>query len=386
MFVAGFLAALTIFAAFLARVVSRDPAMGYAVFAAMAATVLLDTLEPGPYVWLMGSSASFLADLPAVLLNPGAGLSPFFITPRGQFSLLVCLVFLARWRGRFDLAYLLLACLAFLHQSQAALHCGALVAIDLICRPGVLVTSRVWPSLALAAVLFVTRDAVIDSVFAVDPKISVLAMLAVFAFAAYWGSTTARRAVDRLAVALWRRLAWLRRREIVVADALCIMTLWLMMIPAILIIEDTLFPVRSAVYFWGQVNTRLWAAYRTVVLMALFWLLFRRLLSLYGDRFLWPASAAAAVAVLAMFIVFQPQQALLRAQPALVESARHYERTLEEARRRPQAAPFPYRETVLYYALVKSVETQQDWLSALSQRHDPRLRDRGLKPLPPVSD
>ena len=286
------------------------------------------------------------------ILNPSFNFSPFGVTPRSQFALLMVGVFafrLAQWRAS---SYLLLALAALFHQSSGAMAVLTLLAIDVVLRSDELVRRRTF-----VAVLFTVAVAYFrpNTLAASDAAATVLATSAVAIllicpwvvvryadYLSWWPSrqdSVRRWAVSPLAdigliglgLVITLPIVWQFRRVVSSDD-------WLLL--------------------WSQLHGRLIAIVRPAMFLAAAWWTSTKVT---GKIVGWDSPDAMRVVLVIVATLLSPTAAqavkVVPGRHALAGALYPIERVLLTP-----AAPTRIRsEMVVYYAIAKTLDLGEDW-------------------------
>jgi|GEM_PF-1456194 len=303
-----------------------------------------------------------------LLFRPSAQFSPLGFAPRGHFAILTVVVFALRWIDKPVASYWLVVALTFVHLSTSGLLLVILVMLDVILRPERLKRPTILVPIVMAAALFGYRQSmwqlIGDAGEPIGIGLGVVALIGLFLSVA----DGARAGLARLFSPIMR----LRNKLLAIgpssAEIILLVVGWSVTAAALYWVLRTYQPFEElqVFYFWGRVHGRLMMV-------------------------LWPTIVFGLIAV-GLAWAMQPtarRRQVAYALPIIcalcigatsVRSTEYWETTgimervagdLFKLERRLKKGPMPTlralgeEEWVLYYAMVKSVDTGKDVLSPL---------------------
>jgi hypothetical protein len=313
----------------------------------------------------VGETAGHIVNL---LFRPSAQFSPLGFTPRGHFALLTVVVFALRWVDRPAAAYWLAFALSFVHLSSSGMLLAILVGLDLILHPARFRRVAVLIPIAVTAALFAYRQTmwqlVGDAGMPVGIALGVVALFGLFLAVA----EGPRLALARTFAPVLRLRDRLLEIGPSTAELILMAAGWAASALALWIVLRHVQPFEElqVFYFWGRVHGRLMMLLWPTAVFGVFAVLLAWLMQPTGRR---RAVALALPLVCAACLA-----------AASVKSSAYWETTgvmervaadffKQERRLKKGAMPdlraLGEEEWVLYYAMVKSVDTGKDQLGRL---------------------
>lgn len=238
-----------------------------ACFAAFSAlTSVLMTPKPPPFMVtdypLIKMGISFLW----FLTDPSFSFSAFSFTGRNNYILFALAFFLVRWRGNFQLFYILCALSLTMHASMAVLGLFIFIVIDALLRPSVFKNKTVLISITGAIIYYLLVESLWKKVgfMAVGLLIPVVGLvvfgtiqdkvLKFFPKLQKFVTQTQARAQDNI-------MGW---------DILIFLTFWtISLIPTVVISHFV--DRMQYIYFWSQLHTRVLAIWQPGLVFAFFY-------------------------------------------------------------------------------------------------------------------
>ena len=366
----------------------QPPPIAIGFTLALAVLALINGLSApdpsGNFLLLKGLYA--LANFAVLLINPGEAFSPLTVWPRGSIALLMMLVAALRWEGRYVAGYSIFIAAMIVQQNLSILSLLFLLTVDLILRPRIFLNRSIWLVFAgVAAVsLFNWQASTAHGL-----TISVAGLFAVFLISRLLMMVLHSANFSNIS-AISNQL----RRNIldkgpVAADIITLTSLWVTTLP--LTLGMAIFVGRqhwSGIDpIWSNVHSRLLGVYQPVVvfgliLIGLDWV--HR--AMHNDRNRWKTFTLVVTSLIAFVAAFGAGGAAWKHGFLLPQQLRAIDMAVETER--PAGLPalsHDDRSALLYYALIKQVDTGQKTLDALFA-HRPDLWQQGqpisLKPAP----
>lgn len=282
-------------------------------------------------------------------INPTGAFSPFSVFPRCLCAMIAFAAFALRWSGRGGLAYWAPIAVSFVHQSEAPILLGVMIACDLVSRPRELLHPACIVPILLAVVLTALRERMlaimgfsgvaIAIILAVPIGLAVL-VLAVpklrSAVAAAW------LIVDRF------RARWFDRLSLPVADTVVILLGWVAVVILCFAVSrnDQVFRV---IYLWSELFPRYIGLFQLPVFAGLIyaawpWVLAKRPTA--------TREALVAVSCLMLVLGIIKWKGPWTPTAAVVAEARVFEKVLDQ-HYAPDEGSFSKTETPWYYLMLR---------------------------------
>lgn len=324
----------------------------------------------GPGVGNIGES---LLKLAYYFLAPGTGFSVFGLSGRNHFILMVLVVFILRWNGKFTASYALMPLLFLIHREYSGIALLFLLACDVVLRPQVLRSLTVLgfvvgTFIAYLGVGFLAKLIVGNPVLYLGIGVGLAAGLAGMIYAAAWH----QEGMERLMPFLRPVRASGQRLGPVLGDIAVIVVLAGLSFPIAFIGYGQATDEQHA-FLWRVLPSRPIGLFHLpvkvgLVLLGLNWVIRRTGLELTRTKILVLFTASVIVAQGSVIVERWRQER--GPFDRLVVLTREMDRTL--------AVPFPppdkwkveLHEWTIYYALVKSGMTGVDHLRPLFVRKE----------------
>ena len=323
-----------------------------------------------PIIILPDNLRDALQRLGELLLRPGHEFSPLSFAPRNNFALLMIGVFALRWTDRHLHAYVLLFFLSLVHLGTSGLLWALLVFVDLLLRPHLFRRPAVLGVVALTGAVFFARETMWEVVGERALTVAAAGAALFVLLGLLLAVPQLRQPVARLGERYRSVRGALLRRGDVAADIIVITIFWLVtvsityLVTYLFIVYVKPFPQFQFLYFWGQLHGRLLLAIWPSVVFALALLSLRWAAARHdaqGRNFtVWIAS----VALLPALALAWHSVSIPWAAEALPLAAEKFGRAEIRLHKGPMTRirPLSFDELVLYYAISKSVDTDEDAL------------------------
>jgi hypothetical protein len=283
-------------------------------------------------------------------INPTGAFSPFSIFPRCLCAMITFAAFALRWSGRGGLAYWAPIAVSFVHQSEAPILLGVMIACDLVRQPKALLRPACFVPILATVVLTALRERMfsIMGYSWVTAAIIVAALIgiAVLAFAI----PRIRQAV----VSVWSmidrlRMRWFERLSLTVSDTVVILVGWVAVVILCYVLSrhDQVYRVG---YLWSELYPRYVGLFQLPVFTGLIyaawpWVLKRRA----------TATREAMVGVSCLMLVLAGVLWLRPWIPeaALVAETRAYDPQVRQQHYVQNESSFSITETPWYYLMLR---------------------------------
>lgn len=241
-----------------------------ALLAAFSAlTCVLMTPKPPPFMIIDYPMEKMIVALLWFMSDPSFSFSAFSFTGRNNYVLFALAFFLVRWRGNFQLFYVLCALSLVMHASMAILALFIFIVIDALLRPSVFKNKTVIISI-LAGICYYL---IVESLW---KKVGFIALGAVVPVVALVVLGTIQDRVLGFFPKLQKFVHDVQARaqnNIMGWDILIFLTFWVLSIfPTVWIsglVDRTQF-----IYFWSQLHIRVLSIWQPALIFALFyWLI-----------------------------------------------------------------------------------------------------------------
>lgn len=299
--------------------------------------------------------------LAKILVDPHHAIAPFGAMARNQIIFLTVGVFALRWSGKPALSYAFLIVLLLVHQSMAFLLFAAVLAVDVVMRPALFRNYRLLGVVAAGLCVALVREAhwagLGRAALAIAAGTCVLAavLFGLLAFAKNRGVLLmrARRRLERV------RQRW---EGEVVGDVIGLTFVFAAAMAAA-VVGNELANAYSRDYFWSSLPGRFFAVLRPMYFMAIAYFLLRH----FSGRMPFGVSRStmARLGLVSIALLLGAQLALT---PPLSEARARVLggiRAIDETLDRSSSVYKITDESRLYYALIKSRVTQEDYLRAM---------------------
>lgn len=282
-------------------------------------------------------------------INPTGAFSPFSVFPRCLCAMIAFAAFALRWSGRGGAAYWAPIAISFVHQSEAPILLGVMIACDLAARPKELLRPACLVPIVLTVVLTAARERMLAimgfSGVAITIGIAVPVGLAVLVFA-----------VPKLrsaAASLWSvvdrfRARWFDRLSLPVADTIVILLGWVAVVVLCFFVSrnDQTFRV---IYLWSELFPRYIGLFQLPVFAGLIyaawpWILAKRPTA--------TRDALVAVSCLALVLGIIKWKGPWTPSEAIIVQAQVFEKVLDQ-RYVPNEGSFSKTETPWYYLMLR---------------------------------
>ncbi len=234
---------------------------------------LLPSMKP-PFMqmWNFGFNIPKLAtNLFWFMQDPSYSFSAFSFTGRNNFVLYMLGVFIARWMGRYRLAYVLLTFGFLFHASMAMLSLLTFFVIDLVLRPHIFKGRIILSAIFIA----LTYDFMIETLWHKVGGFALLIIVPIVALIVFFlRIDLILRNYPRF-VDGFHRFRSLGSRYRSFSDVLFFCSGWFITAP-IAIILNGLADDTQATYFWSQIHVRILSVWQPAILLSIILFFFYR--------------------------------------------------------------------------------------------------------------
>lgn len=311
------------------------------------------------------SFGGVISHLGQLLVRPGPQFSPLGFTPRSHFALLMIAVFALRWANRYDVGYLIILVLSFVHLSTSALILLTLLIVDAFIRPHIFARKKLLTIVALTIAVVMSRQTMWQLLGDSWPVLAAVGVFCGLVGIAIWKSP----AVQSKLAAPFGWLGPVRRKIIgrnkITADLRVLSLGWLItfiILYGIIAVFDPFEPL-SKFYFWGRLHGRTAAVLWPSVIFGVIILLKVKVARQ------WPITqklkfAVIGVSILAAAVVVTPAVQTVRDGNVLVRVATDFLQADQRLYGDPMRSlpPMGFEEKVLYYGMIKSIDLNEQYL------------------------
>ena len=364
----GYIAALIVGAAFAVFGFLRSSReLQLALVTALGMIAGLDLLSVDGGIGVLASSSASLNELKAIayrltliLIDPHYAIAPFGAMARNQIIFLALGVYALRWSGKPAAAYAFMIVLLLFHQSMAFLLLASLLTVDAVTRPRIFRDLGCAAAAGAALAIALLREAHWAGIGSTGWIVLAISALVAFAaiglliFALRGGGASPSRVRD--AYGRWLEL-WRMKSE-VATDVLGLSTVFLVALVVAAVANELAQPF-SQQYFWSILPGRLFALLRPLYFLALaLWVIgwLARSAGPVSRTAISIAALAAFAALMAVEVRLTPSINMVRERMA-GDLAK-----LDASLGRPSSVFRIEDEPLFYYALVKSLHTNNDYL------------------------
>ncbi len=375
-FFLSFLAVLALVTTVLAVQRRNDLAWGFAAAVVIAG---LAGLPPAPYhafatILVHNTTAETVQHAAELLLRPGEQFSALSFTPRSNLALFLIAVFALRWSGGVTASYVLVGLSSLIHLSSSGLILVMLLLMDSVLRPAIFRRPAFLVVVTVSLAAFFTQENMWGLLGANPSTFAMGAGIAVAVIAATAVLLVLRPALRVKAMRPFAPILTLRERILglgtVASDLILVAAGWTVTVILIHALKTGtgLFGPLDFYQFWGRVHGRLMMLLWPVVAFGCFSLIAARLAAFgsRGGRRAVMAAAAGLVVAGALSVSLQGIQTFKPAQ-LMQRLATGYNYAELRLSRGPLTVirAMTRDEMVLYYAMVRSLDTGVDVVSPI---------------------
>lgn len=282
-------------------------------------------------------------------INPTGAFSPFSVFPRCLCAMIAFAAYALRWSGRGGAAYWAPIAVSFVHQSEAPILLGVMIACDLVSRPRELLRPACMVPILLAVILTALRERMLSimgfSWVEIAMILAVPLALAVLVFAV--------PKLRSVVASLWSivdrfRARWFDRLSLPVADTVVILLGWVAVVILCFVVarNDQVFRV---IYLWSELFPRYVGLFQLPVFAGLIyaawpWVLVKRPTA--------TREALVAVSCLTLVLGIIKWKGPWTPTAAVVAEARVFEKVLDQ-HYAPDEGSFSKTETPWYYLMLR---------------------------------
>jgi hypothetical protein len=283
-------------------------------------------------------------------INPSGAFSPFSIFPRCLCAMIAFAAFALRWTGRGGLAYWAPIAIGFVHQSEAPILLGVMIACDLVRQPKVLLRPACLVPILVTMVLTALRERMFSIMgYSWVTATIIVAVLAGIAVLAYAIPRIRQAMVSAWTLIDHRRVRWFGRLSLPVSDAVVILLGWVVVVILCYVLSrhDQVYRVG---YLWSELYPRYIGLFQLPVFAGLIcatlpWVLRKRPTATRDGM----VAASGLMLVLAGILWLRPWIP----EAALVAEARAYDQQVRQQHYVPSEASFSITETPWYYLMLR---------------------------------
>lgn len=313
----------------------------------------------------IGETASHIMNL---LFRPSAQFSPLGFTPRGHFALLTVVVFALRWIDRPAASYWLIFAMSFVHLATSGLLLVIVAGLDLILHPGRFRRISVLVPLFVTAALFAHRQSmwqlVGDAGAPIGIGLGIVVLIGLFLAV----TESARYALGQTFRPVLRLRDKLLDMGPSTAELILMAVGWSLSAIALWIVLTQVKPFEElqVFYFWGRVHGRLMMALWPTAVFGILAVALAWAMQPTGRRRLvaWAAPVVCVACIAAASVKSQAYWETTGIMERVAGDFFKQERRLKKGAM-PTLRALGEEEWVLYYAMVKSVDTGKDHLGKL---------------------
>lgn len=283
-------------------------------------------------------------------INPTGAFSPFSIFPRCLCAMLTFVAFALRWSGRGGLAYWVPIAVSFVHQSEAPILLGVMIACDLAYQPKALLRPACIVPIAVTVMLTAMRERMFSimgyswtTVAIVLVALIGLAVLVLFIPAIRQAVTSAWSMIDRL------RMRWFGRLPLTVSDTIVILVGWVAVVILCYVASrhDMVYRVG---YLWSELYPRYIGLFQLPVFAGLIYAAWPSVLKRRATA---TREAMAVVSCLMLVLGVILWMRPWIPETALVAEAQAYDQRVRQQHYVPKEASFSVTETPWYYLMLR---------------------------------
>ncbi|OAF01250.1 hypothetical protein AYJ54_29690 [Bradyrhizobium centrolobii] len=283
-------------------------------------------------------------------INPTGAFSPFSVFPRSLCAMLAFAAYALRWSGRGGLAYWAPIAVSFVHQSEAPILLGVMIACDVVHQPKALLRPACFVPIVVTVALTALRERMFSimgfSWVTAAIVLAVLIGLIVLAFTVpriRSAVTSTWSLIDRL------RVRWFAGLSLPASDTIVIVVGWVAVVILCYVVSRHDYVYRVG-YLWSELFPRYIGLFQLPVFAGLIyavwpWVLAKR-----------PTATREALAVLSclMFVIAIIEwKGPWTPTADIVAKSRTYEQEVLQQRYTPEEASFSKIETPWYYLMLR---------------------------------